>query len=124
MGIENRREKESNVLQHKPKGKTKGKITVYTLMNSLKGEAFTGVKLNLYRINGVSPSLEATIYSNEEGKAEFKNIENGNYRIIEIIDKSIYEKPSYIKWNEVNISNYSKEETIYVINRKKENILN
>ncbi|MGL4571146.1 MAG: prealbumin-like fold domain-containing protein [Clostridium sp.] len=124
MGIEKRREKESNILTHKPKGKTKGKITVYTLMNSLNGEVFSGAKLNLYRINGVSPSLEATIFSDKDGKAEFKNIENGNYRIIEIIDKSIYEKPSYIKWNEVNISNYSKEETIYVINRKKENIIN
>lgn len=99
--------------------KEKGKITVYTLMDNLNGEKLKGIKVNLYIINGVSPFLVMSKFSDKNGKVEFLNIKDGNYRVIEIIDKKIYEKPNYIRWNEINISNYCKEETIYVINKKK-----
>ncbi|MGG7078059.1 MSCRAMM family protein [Clostridium sardiniense] len=102
----------------------KGNIIVHTLMDSINGEKLEGIKINLYRINGVSPYLVVSKYSDENGRVEFSNIEDGNYRIIEIIDKKLYEKPSYIRWNEINISNYSKEETIYIINKKKKTYIN
>lgn len=99
---------------------TKGTIIVHTLMDSINGEKLKGIKINLYRINGVSPYLVSSKYSDENGMVKFSNIEDGNYRVIEIINKKVYEKPSYVKWNEINISNYLKEETIYVINKKRE----
>lgn len=104
--------------------KNGGKITVYTLKDSINGEKMKGIKVNIYRINGVSPQLEMSKYSDENGKVEFFNIENGNYRIIEIIDKRKYEKPTYVKWNEINISNYCREEVIYVINKEKKKYVN
>ncbi|MDY6012555.1 prealbumin-like fold domain-containing protein [Clostridium sp.] len=102
----------------------KGTIIVHTLMDSINGEKLKGIKINLYRINGVSPYLISSKYSDENGIVKFSNIEDGNYRVIEIINKKLYEKPSYVKWNEINISNYLKEETIYVINKKKEVFIN
>ena len=35
----------------------KGTIIVHTLMDSINGEKLKGIKINLYRINGVSPYL-------------------------------------------------------------------
>lgn len=102
----------------------KGTIIVHTLMDSINGEKLRGIKINLYRINGVSPYLISSKFSDENGMVKFSNIDDGNYRVIEIINKKIYEKPSYIKWNEINISNYLKEETIYVINKKREEYIN
>lgn len=103
---------------------TKGTIIVHTLMDSINGKKLKGIKINLYRINGVSPYLVSSKYSDENGIVKFSNIEDGNYRVIEIINKKVYEKPSYVKWNEINISNYLKEETIYVINKKREVYIN
>lgn len=102
----------------------KGSIIVHTLLDNINGEKLEGVKINLYRINGVSPYLIVSKYSDKNGVVQFSNIEDGNYRVIEIIDKKIYEKPSYIRWNEINISNYSKKETIYIINKKKKTYIN
>lgn len=119
MKNEMKRKKE-NVYELKAKTiDEKGKIIVYTLMNDLNGKKLKGIKVNLYIINGVSPFLLMSKYSDENGKVEFLNIDDGNYRIIEIIDKKVYEKPTYIRWNEINISSYCKEETIYIINKKR-----
>ncbi len=96
-----------------------GKITVYVFKDRLDGERLENFKINLYRINGISPQLEKSSYTDKLGKVEFLNIDNGSYRIIEIVDKSKYEKPIYIKWNEINITNNYTEETIYIINKEK-----
>lgn len=97
--------------------KNSGKIKVYTVLDSVDGEKLKGIKINLYRINGVSPSLEESKYTDENGYVEFTSIADGNYRIIEIIDKKKFSKPSYRKWNEVNISKALREAEIFIINK-------
>lgn len=124
--METYRKHDNKIKSHKcaENKNVKGIIIVHTLMDSVNGEKLEGIKINLYRINGVSPHLIASKYSDKNGIVEFSNIEDGNYRIIEIINKKIYEKPSYIKWNEINISNYLKQETIYIINKKRKIYIN
>lgn len=97
--------------------KNYGKIKVYTVLDSEDGEKLKGIKINLYRINGVSPSLEESKFTDENGYVEFTAIPEGNYRIIEIIDKKKFLKPSYRKWNEVNISKTLRETEIFIINK-------
>lgn len=46
---------------------------------------------------------------NEEGKVIFLKVEEGCYRIIEIVDKRYFEKFKYIEWNEVIISEVNKK---------------
>ena len=96
-----------------------GKIIVNVFMESKNGNKMEGIKINLYRINGFSPQLEISKLTDKNGVVIFDNLSPGNYRVIEIIDKEIYEKPIYKSWNEVNISNYLKETVIDIINRKK-----
>lgn len=115
---ENKDKKKSTFSKECEKEKL-GKITVYAFKDSLDGEKLENIKINLYRINGISPHLERSCYTNKLGKVEFLNIDNGNYRVIEIIDKSKYDKPVYIRWNEINITNNYTEETIYIINKEK-----
>lgn len=95
-----------------------GKIVVNVFFENTKNEKMIGIKINLYRINGVSPQLEDSKITDSNGQVIFDNLSHGNYRIIEIINKEIYKKPIYKPWNEVNISNYNKEAVIDIINTK------
>ena len=52
-------------------------------------------------------------------KSVFTEIEEGCYRIIEIIDKRYFEKPKYIKWNEIIIDDINKNQKLVVFNRIK-----
>ncbi|MGL5648529.1 MAG: SpaA isopeptide-forming pilin-related protein [Clostridium sp.] len=96
-----------------------GKIIVDVFLETNNIERMGNTKVNLYRINGVSPQLEVSKITGPDGKVVFDNLAQGNYRVIEIVNKEVYEKPVYKPWNEVNISNYNKESTISIINRKK-----
>ncbi|MBD7912764.1 SpaA isopeptide-forming pilin-related protein [Clostridium cibarium] len=93
-----------------------GKVTVYSILKGEENTKLKGVKVNLYRINGLSPVLVESQETDSEGRVVFSNIEDGSYRIIEFIDRTYFEKPSYVKWNEVTIDKCNKESTIYAMN--------
>ncbi|MDD5793384.1 MAG: SpaA isopeptide-forming pilin-related protein [Clostridiales bacterium] len=96
-----------------------GEINVYAYLGNIKGIELKGVSINLYKINGVCPELIECKQTDNIGKASFKNIPNGSYRIIEVIDKKYFLKPTYVNWNEVNITKSNKCFTIYIINKMK-----
>ncbi|OOM80281.1 hypothetical protein CLPUN_13910 [Clostridium puniceum] len=96
-----------------------GEIIVTSVLGSGENELLQGVKINLYKINGLSPVLIESKITDEEGKVIFGGIENGCYRIIEIIDKRYFEKPKYTKWNEITIDDANKKQNLVVINKIK-----
>ena len=49
----------------------------------------------------------------------FDNLSEGSYRVIEIVNRKYFEKPTYIQWNEVTINDELQEENIIVVNRVK-----
>lgn len=109
-------EEEKNTVE---KNKIYGQIIVKSILDCVKHEYLQGVKINLYRINGLSPILIESRMTNEEGTVIFPKVEEGCYRIIEIVDKRYFEKPKYIDWNEVTISDTNKKQKVIVINRIK-----
>lgn len=102
------------------KNKCKGKITVYSILSCEHSQTLKGVKINLYEINGVTPKLVASKNTDSDGKVVFSGIENGCYRVIEIIDKSYFEKPTYLTWNEFNINAENTSGILYVLNYLKQ----
>lgn len=96
-----------------------GKIVVKALLDCGKEEVLEGVKINLYKINGLSPILVKSNITDSDGKTIFSDVEEGNYRVIEVIDKKYFEKPKYINWNEITIDDYNKTNSIVVVNRLK-----
>lgn len=102
------------------KKKHKGKITVYSILSCEHSQTLKGVKINLYKINGITPKLIDSKATDEDGKVVFKNIENGCYRVIEIIDKGYFEKPTYLTWNEFNINDENTSGILYVLNYLKQ----
>lgn len=96
-----------------------GKIVVTSILECEEHELLQGVKINLYKISGLSPVLIESKITDDEGKVIFEGIENGCYRIIEIVDKRYFEKPKYLKWNEFIIDDGNKEQKIVVINKNK-----
>ena len=93
-----------------------GEIIVTSILTCEENELLQGVKINLYKINGLSPVLIASKITDEEGKVVFLEVEEGCYRIIEIIDKRYFEKPKYRKWNEIMIDNINKNQEVVVVN--------
>lgn len=93
----------------------RGKITVYSRFNLESGEPLEGVKVNLYKLNEC-PKLVDTKITDCQGKVVFDNLEEGSYRVIQVIDRNYFQKPRYIPWNEVNIDEYTRNSTIIVIN--------
>ena len=96
-----------------------GKIVVTSILECEEHELLEGLKINLYKISGLSPVLVESQITDDEGKVIFEGIENGCYRIIEIVDKRYFEKPKYLKWNEFIIDDGNKEQKIVVINKNK-----
>lgn len=96
-----------------------GKITVKSIIDYGKKEVLSGVKINLYKINGLSPILIQSDSTDKSGEVIFDNIKDGSYRVIEIVDKRYFEKPKYIDWNEITINGKNKEESILIINKIK-----
>lgn len=107
---------EKNIVDEKVKD---GKITVVAVINCGEDEYLQGVKVNLYKINGLSPVLINSKVTDERGRITFCNLSEGCYRIIEIIDKKYFEKPKYVNWNEIIIDSINKEQKVKIINRVK-----
>lgn len=96
-----------------------GKINVYAYLGTIRGIELKGVSINLYKINGICPELVECKKTDSNGKVCFENIKEGSYRIIELIDKNYFCKPTYVNWNEVNVTKDNKCFTIYAINKMK-----
>lgn len=103
----------------KERRKIEGKITVIATICSKEGTKIKGVKINLYKLNGICPQLVESKVTDCEGKVVFCNVPEGSYRVIQLIDKRYFEKPKYINWNEVTIDECTRESCIYAINRIK-----
>lgn len=101
------------------KDEIKGSITVYSKLGCVEGVELKGAKINVYLLNGISPKLCMSKVTDAEGKVVFDNLDNGCYRVIAILDRRYFEKPSYISWNEVTIDSCCKESTIIVVNKIK-----
>lgn len=97
----------------------RGKINVISKLGNKDGKIISSSKINLYMLNGISPRLIASKLTNEEGKVTFDNLKKGSYRVIAIVDRRCFQKPTYMDWNEVTIEKDKQEETVIVINRIK-----
>lgn len=121
---------ENNYENRKPKCKEElpcdisGKIKVIVSLDIIGGTKIKGVRINLYKINGISPELVEWGTTDCHGEIEFCNIPKGDYRIIEIIDKKYFNKPVYINWNEVKIDRFKRNHEIYVVNSLNDNCRN
>lgn len=96
-----------------------GEIIVMAVLDCGEHEYLQGVKVNLYKINGLSPVLIKSQITDEKGTVIFSEIEEGCYRIIEIIDKRYFEKPKYISWNEIIIDSANKKQKVIIVNKIK-----
>lgn len=96
-----------------------GEIIVYSVLLSKEGKGIEGVKINLYKLSGISPKLVDSKYTDGEGKVIFCKLEEASYRVIELIDRKYFKKPSYSKWNEVRIDEFNREGLVYAINKSK-----
>lgn len=108
-----------NVYKEESFKEPKGSITVFSKLGSKDGVEIKGARINIYLLNGVSPKLYDSKFSDEAGKVEFSNLDNGCYRIIAIVDRRFFEKPVYYNWNEVTIDANNKSANIVVVNRIK-----
>lgn len=97
--------------------KIKGKITVYAKLDDVKGECISDAKINLYALNGLSPKLISSRVTDKNGIVIFDNLEEGSYRVIEIVNRKYFEKPTYVQWNEVTINKNLYEEEVIVVNK-------
>ncbi|MGN0026139.1 MAG: calcium-binding protein [Clostridium sp.] len=108
-----------NVYEENKVREKKGSITVFSKLGSKDGVEIKGARINLYLLNGVSPKLYDSKFSDESGKVEFINLSNGCYRIIAIVDRRFFEKPIYYNWNEVTIDTNNNMANVLVVNRIK-----
>lgn len=105
--------------------KVKGEISVVSCINCKgKNNCLEGAKINLYKLNGICPMFVRSILTDKNGSAVFSDLSEGCYRVIQIVNKNYFEKPKYIKWNEVNINKENKEAKVVVINKLKKNYNN
>lgn len=96
-----------------------GEIRATSILDCGEKEYLQGVKINLYKINGLSPVLIDSKMTDEQGNVTFNKVGDGCYRIIEIIDKRYFEKPKYVKWNEITIDYNNKNHKLVIVNRIK-----
>ncbi|MDV4149766.1 calcium-binding protein [Clostridium sp. AL.422] len=97
----------------------KGSINVFSRLGNKEGVELKGARINLYLLNGVSPKLYDSKFTDASGKVEFNNLPNGCYRIIAIVDRRFFEKPVYYNWNEVTIDSNNKNANVLVVNKIK-----
>ncbi|SHE72670.1 MSCRAMM family protein [Clostridium fallax] len=117
-GCNNEDNENTNILAC-PCGKPKGEIVVETLIKCNCLEPLAGARVNLYKINGCKSELIASKLSDCDGRVVFDELNDGNYRVVEFVDRCMFEKPEYCPYNEVKISACNRTEKITIINRLK-----
>lgn len=100
----------------------KGTIRVISKLGDIHGSNISDTKINLYALNGLSPKFISSKITDKNGLAIFNNLPEGSYRVIEIVNRRYFEKPTYIQWNEVTINDELQEENIIVVNRIKRHL--
>ena len=104
---------------HKKCEDIKGEIKVTVKLNDINGIEIKGAKVNLYQLNGVCPKLYDSKLTDCKGNVVFENLDNACYRVISIVDRTYFEKPVYITWNEVTIDECIQYADICVLNKIK-----
>ena len=95
----------SNYTKIRNKEKSKvGKITVISKLADIRGSSISDAKINLYALNGLSPKMISSKFTDKDGVVIFDNLAEGSYRVIEIVNRKYFEKPTYIQWNEVTMN--------------------
>lgn len=97
--------------------KSLGKIIVYDKLGHINGTELEGAQINLYKLTGINPKPVSTKMTDSCGKVIFSDLEDGNYRVIAIVDKRYFERPEYFRWNEITIDCTNKEDTVIVVNK-------
>lgn len=97
--------------------KSLGKIVVYDKLGHINGTELEGAQINLYKLTGVNPMPISKKMTDSCGKAVFDGLEDGNYRVIAIVDKRYFERPEYFRWNEITIDCTNKDDTVIVVNK-------
>lgn len=96
-----------------------GEINILCKLGGKDGVELKGARVNLYLLNGISPKLCDSKFTDGSGRITFSNLQNGCYRIISIVDRRYFEKPSYYNWNEVTIDKNNKKANIVIVNKLK-----
>lgn len=96
-----------------------GEINILCKLGGKDGVELKGARVNLYLLNGISPKLCDSKFTDGSGRITFSNLQNGCYRIISIVDRRYFEKPSYYNWNEVTIDKNTKKANIVIVNKLK-----
>ncbi|MGG7176645.1 hypothetical protein ACQPU1_03555 [Clostridium paraputrificum] len=110
---------ENKEKEYECRKKIQGEIVVYSTLTVKEGTRIKGVKINLYKLNGVCPELVDSKETNCDGKVIFTCVPEGSYRVIQLIDKRYFDKPSYINWNEVTIDECNNRSIIFAVNKIK-----
>lgn len=101
---------------HKPLPKM-GRVEVYSLLNCAEGDPISGVPFNLYRIEDGCEKLVASKKTDKKGKVEFNCLEDGMYRIQQVVDECVFECPQYYPGREFCITESTKCQRVHVINK-------
>lgn len=93
----------------------KGLIKVNVRLNDKCGVIISGAKVNLYSISYLNPKLCSCALTDHEGNAYFSGLDDGNYRVIALVDRRYFKKPIYCTWNEVNIGKDCKRGEVAIV---------
>ena len=94
-----------------------GRVEIFSILNCVDGEPISGVPFNLYTIENGCEKLVTSQKTDCNGKVEFGCLENGLYRVQQIVDECVFECPEYYPCKEFCITEATKCQRIYVINK-------
>lgn len=101
---------------------SKGKIRATVKLNDKNGVEISGAKVNLYSISNLNPKLCQSNVTDNSGNVLFNNLENGCYRVIALVDRKFFDKPTYCNWNEFNIDYNAKEGFLTIVLKIKDGL--
>ena len=111
--------REESIFNERVEAIKTGEINILCKLGGKDGVELKGARVNLYLLNGISPKLCDSKFTDGNGRITFSNLQNGCYRIISIVDRRYFEKPSYYNWNEVTIDKNTKRANIVIVNKLK-----
>lgn len=116
---ENEFNSDKKIFNEKVENVNNGEINILCKLGSKDGVEIKGARVNLYLLNGVSPKLCDSKFTDGSGRITFNNLQNGCYRVISIVDRRYFEKPIYYNWNEVTIDKKNNKANIVIVNKLK-----
>ncbi|MGL4991914.1 MAG: SpaA isopeptide-forming pilin-related protein [Sarcina sp.] len=94
-----------------------GMVEVYSHLNCTNGEPISGMPFNLYKIDRNGEKLIASKKTDKRGRVEFNCLENGMYRVQQVVDECVFDTPEYYPASEFVITDKKKHHRIYVVNK-------